>query len=57
MKVDRRTALVVAGIWFLLVGLRGLNIFDIGMANDAILPVIGLIAGVLFVLTAFFGNR
>ena len=55
MKLNIRVSLVVAGIWFLLVGLRGLNVFDIGMANDMILPFIALVTGVLLVVSSIIG--
>lgn len=55
MKLNIRVSLVVAGIWFLLVGLRGLGVFDIGMANDMILPSLALVTGVLFVVSSIIG--
>ncbi len=55
MKLNIRVSLVVAGIWFLLVGLRGLGVFDIGMANDMILPFIALVTGVLLVVSSIIG--
>lgn len=50
MKLDGKLGMTLAGVWFILIALRDLGVFNIGSIHSAILPVIALIAGVLLLI-------
>ena len=50
MKLDYKLGIKLAGVWFLLWGLNGLGIFNVGRFFGPLLPLIALAAGVLILM-------
>ena len=57
MKFDYKWGMLVAGVWFILVAARDLGIFSIDALHSAILPLLALAAGIIFIVGIFYEKR
>ncbi len=57
MKFDYQLGMIVAGAWFILVAARDLGIFNIDSLHSAILPVLALATGVIFIVGIIYEKR